>query len=162
MDRSPKIDMDEARSRYIHDRVEGQMNHFSEQLQKAKIDLGRRRAIMKACSYTALVCAFVVLLLTILGYGPKLLHQWLHFFELTLPLMATAMGVTLITQEAVRRSIRYDEMLHELRRLRHQLNAVRTWDALARVATEIEEELLQELVEWRSFVRFTRDVVRSE
>ena len=84
----------------------------------------------------------------------------MHFFGLTFPLMATSLGLTLITQESVRRAARYAEMLRKLKDLHLHLVACNTWDALDRVATEVEEELLQELVEWRSFIRFTRDVAR--
>jgi hypothetical protein len=51
-------------------------------------------------------------------------------------------------------------MLHELKDLHLRLLACNTWDALDRIATEVEDQLLQELVEWRSFIRFTRDIAR--
>ena len=36
-----------------------------------------------------------------------------------------------------------------------RLKMVRTWNSLARIATETEEALLQEVVEWHSFRQFT-------
>jgi hypothetical protein len=35
------------------------------------------------------------------------------------------------------------------------VKACRTWNALANLATTVEDELLQELLEWQSFVRHT-------
>ena len=159
MDRSPKIDMDEALSTYNRDRVQDQIDYFDGALRKAKISLARRGLIMKICSRGAIISFIAVLFLKFFHRGPEAVQQSVHLLSLILPLMATAMGLTLITEEAVRRAARYEEMLSELRQLQTRLLASRTWDAVARVVTDIEEELLQELVEWRSFIRFTRDVV---
>jgi len=61
----------------------------------------------------------------------------------------------MVTQEASRRVTRYDQMKSAMERLKLIVEAAPTWEALARAATEVEEELLQELVEWESFVRNT-------
>jgi hypothetical protein len=158
LDRSPLAGIDEARSAYCKGRVENQMDYFGREADRAKTSLAQRKRVMKVCSILAVICELAVLVMALRSHGPGRLNHWLEFLALTLPLMTTALGLTLISQEAERRSMRYAEMKQTMQRLNRQLLASNTWDALARVATEVEEELFQELVEWQSFIRFTRDL----
>lgn len=160
MDRSPLMEMDEARSRYNDGRVQDQIDYFRRQRRKASHSLKRRKILMAICSFIALGCSLTMLIFPWFLHIPETAAQWIEFAEYTLPLFTTALGLTLITEEAARRAARYAEMTDVLLHLQRRLRASATWDALARIVTEVEEELLQELVEWRSFVRFTRDVAQ--
>jgi hypothetical protein len=70
-------------------------------------------------------------------------------------LITASAGVLLITQDASRRATRYAEMKSTLEALKPIVAAAPTREALARAATQVEDELLQELVEWASYVRHT-------
>ena len=78
-----------------------------------------------------------------------------EFFAIGLPLGTTALGILVITDESSRRVIRYKEMITALEYFEIRIKACRTWDSLACLATNVEEELLQEILEWQSFVRHT-------
>jgi hypothetical protein len=158
MDRAPLIEMDEARAKYHQERITDQIDYFATQHQKALHGLQRRRWGMNLCTLGALACTVLGLIMAIKKVGETRSSEWIEFLASILPLITTALGLTLITQEAARRAARYAEMKGTLVALQQRLLASNTWDALARIATEVEEELLQELVEWRSFVRFTRDI----
>jgi hypothetical protein len=82
-------------------------------------------------------------------------HDWLTLAGLLLPLVAAGLGSLILSQGYARRAERYAESAAVLRDLEPKLNAVRTWDGLARVADQVEDALLQELLEWHVFTRFT-------
>lgn len=158
MDRTPLLDMDEARSSYNSSRVQHQIDYFRFQRNKARHSLKRRKILMSICSFVALGCSITMLILPWFITIPELDARWIEFAEYTLPLLTTALGLTLITEESSRRASRCTEMIDALVHLQRRLLASATWDSLARIVTEVEEELLQEVIEWRSFVRFTRDI----
>ena len=155
MDRSPQVGMDEAKSLYNTARVNDQIDHFAGRLHRARRRLFLMKIGMTTCTIAALILETATLFASD-GVGER--KHWMEFFGVTLPLVSTSLGVLIITLEAARRAARYTEMLDELRALQRRLLASYTWDALARVVTDIEAELIEELVEWRSFIRFTRDV----
>ena len=78
----------------------------------------------------------------------------LKHLSLLLPLVSTALFTLLVTQDYSRRTVRYGDMATMMEKAAKQLKMVRTWNGLARVATETEEELLQEVIEWHSFRHF--------
>ena len=158
LDRSERPELVETKSDYAVHRVAEQIRYFERALCVAKESLRRRKLAMKISSVLAIVCSVAVFCITMRFHEHTRVSRWLQFFALTFPLLTTAIGLTLITQEAVRRAARYDEMLQSLKQLQKRLLACGTWAALIHIAAEVEEELLQELIEWRSFVRFTRDV----
>jgi hypothetical protein len=87
-----------------------------------------------------------------------LVTEWLEFLGITGPLGASAMGVLLISDESSRRDERFAETRRTLEMLLPRLRQASTWDSLNRVVTEIEEQLVRELLEWRSFVRNTESI----
>jgi hypothetical protein len=113
---------------------------------------------MKICTVGALTVSGILCVAVSTGAVPARATDWLEFLAIVLPLVASACGVLLVTDDASRREIRYAEMTRTLRVLLARLEASRTWESLARVATSIEAELLQEVVEWRTFARHTEHV----
>ena len=77
-----------------------------------------------------------------------------ELLSLILPLVSAALFSIILTQEYSRRAERNSEMVAVLEHAARQLSGVRTWNGLARVAADTEQQLIQEVVEWHSFSRF--------
>jgi hypothetical protein len=71
------------------------------------------------------------------------------------PLVTAAVGTIILTNELARRAVRYEEMVLGLTAQLRHVRAAPTWETLARVATQVEEELLLEAMEWQAFTRVT-------
>jgi hypothetical protein len=165
LDTSPLPSLAAARQTYLNDRVVNQIQYFDSKLEVATKSYRWHGRWGQFAAKAAAIVAIIVLILLIFNSGIRTIlpSEWLGplltgFFELLgilLPLIAAAAGVLLITQEASRRSTRYEQMKAALEQLRTTVAAAPTWEALARAATQVEEELLQELVEWESYVHYT-------
>jgi hypothetical protein len=150
-------DLAAVRERYISERflgkTEGQISYFERQLRVARSKYNRYAFWGSLASFAAMVSAIMAIILTLRGA-----HEATHIFEclgIVMPLCATAFTFMMVSSDATRRVRRYEQMLATLKRLFPKLKAAPTWDALSRAVTEIEEELLQEIVEWQSFVHYT-------
>ena len=77
------------------------------------------------------------------------------YFSLVLPLLSAALFSIILTHEYGRRARRYNEMIPFLDYMDKRLVAVKTPGGLVRIASEVEEVLLREVVEWNYFTRFT-------
>ena len=165
LDNSPLPPLAEVRQTYLNDRVVNQIEYFDSKLEVATKSYRWHRTWGQIAAKAVAFVAISVLILLILNAGIRTIlpPQWLGplltgLFELLgilLPLIAAAAGVLLITQEASRRFTRYEQMKSALEQLKPIVAAAPTWEALARAATQVEEELLQELVEWESYVHYT-------
>ncbi len=67
--------------------------------------------------------------------------------------IATVAGALLAVNDCDRRRQRYRELHHLLGEWDAQLEVLRTWTSVLRVAGRIERALLAELIEWRSLIR---------
>ncbi len=67
--------------------------------------------------------------------------------------IATVAGALLAVNDCDRRRQRYRELHHLLGEWDTQLEVLRTWPSVLRVAGRIERALLAELIEWRSLIR---------
>jgi hypothetical protein len=67
--------------------------------------------------------------------------------------IATVAGALLAVNDCDRRRQRYRELHQRLEEWDAQLEALRTWPSVLRVAGRIERTLLAELIEWRSLIR---------
>jgi hypothetical protein len=158
MDRSPAVSLAEARQAYEDTRVSAQIRYFEQKLGEAHVQEVRRRGLTKLCTTGALIASLLLAAAAFTGTVPERAARWLEFVAIVLPLLATACGVLLITDDSSRRTVRYAEMARTLRVLLPRLHASRTWESLARVSASIESELLQEVIEWRAFARHTEHV----
>jgi hypothetical protein len=70
------------------------------------------------------------------------------FFQL-----ATISGALLIVHDCERRQRRYRELSNWLQEWDMELDGLRTWPTVLKVAGRIERALLVELLEWKSLVR---------
>ena len=158
LDRSPLPDFNAVKLRYNKQRIVDQIDYYSSKLLSAQHRLRWMKLMMTISTLVALAAEIALVGLGLWADDAEIWQRLLEFLSLTLPLLSTSLGVLMITLEVSRRVARYTEMLAELYALQRRLMASNTWGAIARVASEVEEELLQEVVEWRSFVRFTRDI----
>lgn len=67
--------------------------------------------------------------------------------------IATVAGALLVIYDCDRRKLRYRELHQQLEIWDAELEALRTWPSVLRVAGKIERALLSELIEWRSLIR---------
>ena len=157
MDRTPLGSFEQIRDNYANQRLQDQLGYFKDKLEQVSRSYKFHDKLMKGCSWLAVLCSVVVLTFTVLGLFATL-TKFLLFVAVSLPLVTTAVVLMVITDESSRRYIRYGEMVMMLEHYEPLLLASVTWDSLARIATGVEAELLQELVEWRSFVRHTEEL----
>lgn len=155
LDRAPGPSLEQAREAYATDRVRDQIEYFRRKYKVAHRQMRRRKMLMT--SFTALGITAAVASVPFVLFGPvaPLLVHWREIFAILSPLAASALGILLITDESARRDDRYAEMIATLEDLLLRVRAAPTWESLNRATMVVEEELSQELLEWRAFVRHT-------
>lgn len=153
-DVSPSPPLEVVRQQYLDNRVRDQLNYFEQKHKIAEQTYAKYRQWSKACTIGAEMAALAIVVLLIFTDSHRLIRAF-EFLGVILPLGTTALGFLMVTEEASRRVTRYGEMKSAMERLKIVVEAAPTWEALARAATQVEEELLQELVQWESFVQNT-------
>jgi hypothetical protein len=161
LDKTPPLSLEVVRDRYLKERVENQVEYFSRHSEKARTIYKNLKAFALFSTATATLLSLLAFIFSVLkdfdagSHIPNLALTVPKYLSLLLPLASTAIFSLLITQDYSRRAVRYGEMASMLEDAAKRLKMVRTWNSLARIATETEEELLQEIVEWHSFRQFT-------
>lgn len=154
MDRTPAPPLETARDEYLASRIQNQIVYFASRGEQAKRSYRRLSRIGITCTGTATLLAAVHFVLHLYHVrGPVLALT--DFLSILLPIVGAALFSLILTQEHSRRASRYGEMASMLQEAAGQLKAVRTWNGLTRIATDTEEQLLNEAAEWHSFRRFT-------
>jgi hypothetical protein len=143
---------EQVRDGYLKERVEDQINFYSSKRDKARENHRWLRFAMIASTFVATCCSILTLVFVILNADRAMII--FKYSSLLFPLVSTASFVLIVTQDYSRRAVRYTEMCSMLEEARKGLRQANTWNSLTRIATETEEKLLQELVEWYSFRRF--------
>jgi hypothetical protein len=153
LDPSPAPALEAARQEYLDGRVRDQIGYFTRRCQEAL----RSSRLLRRLAMTGTVLAALLsagrLVLSLLGReGPTLAVA--ELLSLVLPLVSAALLSLVLTQEFSRRASRYQEMVDVLEAAERRIRAVRIWPGLTEAATETEEALLNEAVEWQMFRRF--------
>jgi hypothetical protein len=154
LDKGPSLSLELARDQYLKERVEDQIKFFSRKGGLAQAAYRKFKFYTLASTAVATLCSLLALWI---HPSPTLTSPLLHipkYLSLLLPLFSTAFFLLIVTQDYSRRAVRYAEMASILKDAKKRLEEVKTWNSLARIATETEEELLQEVVEWHSFRQF--------
>jgi len=160
LDKTPPLPLGLVRDEYLRERVEKQIAYFSEKGRLAQIAYKKLKtwALFSATAAPLLsLLALTVLILKDTDAGaaiPNLALTIPKYFSLVFPLLSAAIFSLIVTQDYSRRAVRYGEMVSMLEDAAKRLKLVKTWNSLARIATETEEALLQEVVEWHSFRQF--------
>ena len=153
LDRDAGPTLEAARTDYLENRVLDQVRYFVRRCHEATRAYRRLTRLAMVSTALAALLAGGHLILTLLGIeGPALPAT--ELLSLVLPLVSAALLSLVLTQEHSRRASRYREMAAVLEDAGRRLSAARTWTGVVRVATETEEALLHEAVEWQSFRRF--------
>jgi hypothetical protein len=153
LDRSAEPDLNEVRCDYLENRVKDQIHYFTQFHHSARRAFNRMRAGALLCTWIAFAAACFQIVSPIVHTGPAW-EKLLRVSSLVLPLFSAAFFSLIVTREYSRRSERYREMVEILDDAARRLALVQTWNGLARIAAQVEEELLQEIVEWHSYTRF--------
>ena len=158
IDRSPVPSFEDVRERYESDRILEQLAYFRSKHAVAHRQVKRRKILMTLLTGIGIVAVLTSAGFLIGGIDSQTFAHWLDFVGIVAPLGASALGVLLITDESARRHEKYQQMAVVLEGWRPRLAACRTWDSLGRLATMVEDELLQEVLEWRAFATYTEHV----
>ena len=147
--------LDEFKRRYRRERVADQTQYFIRHAAQAASQARRYRAASWICiglAASANTWIFVnAHMIRSLNSGPW--KPWLSLGASIAFQIATIAGALLAVYDCNRRRQRYREMHRQLENWDAQLEALRTWPSVLRVAGQIERVLLAELIEWRSLVR---------
>ncbi len=158
LDASPPKELSLARSEYVNNRLFDQLEYFSAHQRTAHRQVTRRKILLGSFTAIGVFCSVALAVTLFVPPRSALVIEWLEFLGIAGPLGASAMGVLLISDESSRRNERFAESEAVLKALLPRLQHASTWDSLNRVVTEIEEQLLRELLEWRSFLRNTESI----
>jgi hypothetical protein len=147
--------LEEFKQQYRKERVAGQIVYFFRHAAQSTAEALRYRITIWTCAGLAAsmdVWMFVTEHV-IKHFGPGSHKQ---FFALGASIgfqIATVAGALLAVNDCDRRRQRYRELHHLLGEWDAQLEVLRTWPSVLRVAGRIERALLAELIEWRSLIR---------
>jgi len=153
LDKTPLLSLEAVRDQYLKERLENQIAYFSRHSGRARRIYEKLKAFALCSTATATLLSLLALTFSFLSIS-GLAFTVPKYLSLLLPLASAAIFSLMITQDYSRRAVRYGEMAAMLEDAARRLKMVRTWNSLARIAAETEEELLQELVEWHSFRQF--------
>ncbi|HXR05654.1 MAG TPA: hypothetical protein VN836_13195 [Verrucomicrobiae bacterium] len=153
LDKTQPPSLEAVRDQYLKERVENQIAYFSRHSGRARQIYGKLKAFALFSTATAALLSLLALTFSFWNFSGLALTVP-KYLSLLLPLASAAIFSLMITQDYSRRAVRYGEMASMLEDAARRLKMVRTWNSLARIATETEEALLQEVVEWHSFRQF--------
>jgi len=147
--------LEDFKQRYRHERVSGQIAYFSKHAAQSAAEARRYHAAIKVSVGLAVVMAAW---LFVGSYAFKGLNpgHWKHLLALGASIafqVATVAGALIVVNDCERRRQRYREMHYLLTEWDAQLDRLRTWTSVLRVANRIERSLLIEVIEWRSVMR---------
>lgn len=153
LDQTQTPPLEQIRDRYLNERVVNQIEYFHRKGGQAQAAYRKLKFSTFASTAAATLCSLLTLIFPIVNVaGPALVVS--KYLSLLLPLASTAFFLLIVTQDYSRRATRYAEMVLMLKDAKIRLESVKTWNGLARLATETEEQLIQEIVEWHSFRQF--------
>ncbi len=149
------LSIEEFKGNYRNDRIAGQLKYFSANARKSADQAKRYRITSWVCIGLAILIAAS---LWVMGMEFKNDHmftgqRWLSVSVSAFFQIATISGALLIVHDCERRQRRYRELHDWLREWDAELDALRTWPTVLKVASRIERALLVELLEWKSLVR---------
>jgi len=150
-----EVSLGEFKERYRKERVENQIEYFREHAAQSAAEARRYRAVTWGCiGGASLLNAWLFAGPHVTaGFGPGPWRQWLSLGASIAFQIATVSGALLAVNDCDRRRQRYRELQQQLGEWDAQMETLRTWPSVVRVAGRIERALLAELIEWRSLIR---------
>jgi len=160
-DRDAPIDLEQAKTIYLNDRIRHQRGYF---VKHGRLAARRYTWIRRSAhTITALAIASGVLVLVLMGGAElhlavskkslPLTYAVLKCASVILPLVVAAVLSLVIALDMGRRVVRYKEMAARLKLHHRAVAAAPSWPALWRAVHVVEAELLKEIDEWRTVTR---------
>lgn len=150
--------LEEFKKRYREERMATQISYFFDHAAQSGAEARRYRAVIWVFT-TLAILASVWLFVgqgAVSNVGQPSWGQWLALGSAIAFQIATVTGAVLAINDCDRRRKRYQELHQQLGKWDAQMEALRTWPSVLRVAGQIERALLAELLEWRSLIRNQR------
>jgi len=147
--------VNEFKRRYRKERISDQVEYFSRHAAQSANEARAFRIVSWICIGLAILIAGSLFLLRTeftSAFFP-LRKSWLSIAVSALFQLATISGALLIVNDCERRQRRYREVHDWLEKWDKELEAMRTWPTVLKVAGRIERTLLVELLEWKSLVQ---------
>ena len=154
LDVAPPPTLSVAKTDYLKNRVFSQLAYFRQQTQNANVAYHKIKKSALLCTAIATFSTAGLLALIYFHLDGWALHLT-KLLSLVLPLVSAALISVILSREYSRRATRYMEMVAFLENMAQQVEAIKTQNGLANLATECERKLLQEIAEWHSYIRFT-------
>jgi hypothetical protein len=150
-----KRSLDSFRQEYVKDRVEDQIKYFTGQAKKAARQERIYGAVSWICGVLATLVAAGCLTIEARWRGQREIHghEWIALTMSALFEISTMAGAFALMKDCGRRRRRYGELSEWLKSSKTQLENLRTWTSILRIAERVERALLVELLEWRSVVQ---------
>jgi len=145
----------EFKQRYRQERIAGQIDYFFRHAAQSAAEARRyRAATWISIGFAAAVNVWLFVSGHFSGiFAPGPWKQSLSLGASIAFQIATIAGALLAVNDCDRRKERYQELHQKLGSWDTQIDALRTWPSVLRVAGQIERALLAELIEWRSLIR---------
>ena len=147
--------LEEFKQRYRQERIAGQIDYFFRHAAQSAAEARRYRA---ATWISIGLAAALNVWLFVSGHFSGIFAPgpWKQSLALGASIafqIATIAGALLAVNDCDRRKERYQELHQKLGSWDTQIEALRTWPSVLRIAGQIERALLAELIEWRSLIR---------
>jgi hypothetical protein len=147
--------LDEFKRQYRQERVAHQLDYLSRHAAQSAAEAGRYRvASWVAIGLAAALNVWIFASTRFIeGFASGPWKQGMALGAAIAFQIATVAGALLAVNDCDRRRLRYRELHDQLEDWDAQLESLRTWPSVLRVAGRIERALLTELIEWRSLIR---------
>lgn len=151
-----QADLDAFRQGYRVTRIDGQLDYYRHQLERAAPLLSALRLGFALSTILAVVFMLAYALhhsLHLPPLPPRVEAVAFHFLPIILPVVAAAFIALISINDLHRRVARYREMCELLEGTRRQIALAHSWRSLERLVRHTERVLLQEVLEWHTLMR---------
>jgi hypothetical protein len=155
----PNLSLEDFKAEYGVHRLVDQYRYFQRQAQSAKNMSTRLSPVYWVLSGSALVISGISLFIPASFGHHAPFERFLNFFIIMIPVIAPAFASWIIAWQAIESVSRKQARFVEMERLMHQalvdLIHCHSWEAVQHVVKRAERQLLGEVLEWYSFVKYS-------
>jgi hypothetical protein len=155
----PDISLEGFKAAYGQRRLVDQYRYFQRQARSANTMSSRLTPLYWLLSGSALVLSGLSLFLPSTFWQHHAMWNWMGFLFVFVPIVAPALASWIIAWQAIESVSRKQARFVEMQRLMHQalvdLIHCHSWEAVHHVVKKAERQLLTEVLEWYSFVKYS-------
>jgi hypothetical protein len=129
------------------------MEYFSQHAIRSANEARNYRVVGWVCTGSAILIAAWVFVSEAGNMHFYIEKKWLTVAVSAFFQLATISGALLVVNDCKRRQRRYGELGAWLKKWDAELDSLRTWASVLKVATRVERALMVELLEWKSLIR---------